>query len=144
MSEKLRLISNLESQVPVTMTQTPNPIQSADLNSAVPLVVEFGYTFIIGMAFGWALRKSFRWIALIVGIGIALTLTYQFFGGGNTQFNGIESHYAVVAPVFQNSLRFITEFIQGNTIRVVAFWMGTITGSMRRKESRRVGGWIRF
>lgn len=101
--------------------------QEFSLNPAIPLVVDFGYSFLIGAALGWGLKKAFKWIIIIMGIMIGFTLVYQFFGG-DSDFNGILAHYNSVAPVFENSLRLVSEFLGNHIVRMGGFTIGFFSG----------------
>ena len=97
------------------------------LNPAIPLIIDFGYSFAIGMALGWGLRKAFKWIVIIVGLMMAFTLVYQFFGGGDSSV-GLDQHYSSVAPVFEHSLRIITDFLGNHIVRLGGFGIGFFSG----------------
>lgn len=106
-----------------------------DANSLVPVIVEFGYSFAIGMALGWGLRRAFKWVVVIVGIMIGFTVVYQFFGGGDTSL-GLSSHYETVAPVLERSFSIFTQFLDGNIVRMGGFGIGLLSGlSSGNKEN---------
>ena len=105
-----------------------NSADEFDLDSTIPIIVEFGYSFIIGAALGWGIRRAFKWIVAIVGLMVGITVVYQFFGGGTSDFNGINYHYSMVSPVFSHTLQLFTQFLQGNVIRLGGFGIGLISG----------------
>lgn len=142
MSEHLSTIQAIETSTNQVISSVNEPL---DLSLALPMAVEFTYSFIIGLAFGWAIKHSFKWIMLIVGIVLAIMFTYQFLSSnGHTNFE-LETHYQSVAPLISNTFKMFTDFLQTSMTRIIGFWMGMVGGiTSGRKNNRRINTWIRL
>ncbi|HSO83813.1 MULTISPECIES: FUN14 domain-containing protein [Thiocapsa] len=103
------------------------PVEAAGLFNET-FFLKLGFSFMVGLALGFALKMAFKLVLLVVGLILLGVFALQYAGILDVNWSGLEIHYdGWVEWLTVNGGAFF-DFIGGNLTSAASFTAGLVMG----------------
>jgi uncharacterized membrane protein (Fun14 family) len=97
-----------------------------------PWLMQTGVSFILGFVLGYAFRQFVKTLAILLALGVALTIGLSFFNVINIDFSGVQTQYESSLHWLSDQGSRLKDFVLSYIPSFSAGTVGAIVGFLRR------------